>query len=159
KAKDKDGYVDGEEALMALAKVDWPTAEPLLQNLLGREPRTAALATALLYRHAVEAKEDRDATTYRQRLKEIAASPSAPPRARDTAIEELSLSDWTGREEWYLSLLADETLLEPSDGHRSFSSLTTLFFREPDKWIPVMAKLVESPNRAIRQSAASLLVR
>ncbi len=160
KAKDdKNGYVDGEEALMALAKVDWPTAEPLLQNLSSGGPRTAALATALLYRRAVEAKEESDATTYRQRLKAIAASRGAPARARDTAIEELSRSDWPGRDEWRLSLLADETLLEPTDGIYLLSPLTTLFDHDPDKWIPVMAKLVESPNRATQQAAASCLVR
>src|SRR5262249_43170131 len=65
KAKDnKDGYVDNEEALQALAKVDWPTAEPLLQSLSGGGPRTSALATALLYRHAVEAKEESAAGKY-----------------------------------------------------------------------------------------------
>jgi hypothetical protein len=158
KAKDKDGYVDGEEALLALVKVDWSTAEPLLQSLSGGGPRTAALANALLYRHAVGVNEESDVATYRQRLKEIAASRGAPARARDTAIDELSLSDWAGRDEWYLSLLADEALLEPRDGSYLLSPLTTLFDREPDKWIPVMAKLVESPNRATRQAAASCLV-
>src|SRR5262245_3911687 len=158
KAKDKDGYVDNEKALLALAKVDWPTAEPLLQSLSGGGPRTAALATALLYRHAVDAKGESGATTYRQRLKEIAASRGAPAQARDTAIKELSLIDWAGRDEWYLSLMADETLLELTDGNFYFLPLMTLFFRDPDKWIPVMAKLVESPNRTTQQAAASCLV-
>jgi hypothetical protein len=158
KAKDEDGYVNNKEALRALAKVDWPTAEPLLQSLSGRGPRTAALATALLYRHSIEIKEEGAAGKYRERLKTMAATRSLPARARDTAIEELSLSDWAGRDEWYLSLLADETLLEPTDGHYGFSPLTTLFNRDPDKWIPVMAKLVESPNRATQQTAASCLV-
>src|SRR5262245_59027743 len=159
KAKDKEGYVEKEESLIALAKVDWPSAEPLLQSLLGGGPRTAALATALLYRHAVEVKEESAAEKYRERLQTIATSRNAPAGGRDTAIEELSLSDWVGRDEWYLSLLADDTLLVPSDGNFSFSPLTKLFNREPDKWIPVRAKLVESPNRTLRQAAASCLVR
>jgi len=158
KAKDKDGYVDKEEALQALAKVEWPMAEPLLQSLSGGGPRTAALATVLLYRHAVESKEESAAGKYRERLMTMAAARSLPAAARDTAIEELSLGDWAGRDEWYLSLLTDETLLEPSDGGFGFSPLTTLFFRDPDRWIPVMAKLVESPDRATRQAAASCLV-
>jgi hypothetical protein len=33
KVKDKEGYVTNEEALTALAKVDWSSAEPLLQSL------------------------------------------------------------------------------------------------------------------------------
>src|SRR5262245_4555713 len=96
KAKDKEGYVDNEGALLALAKVDWPSAEPLLQTLSGGGPRTATLATALLYRHAVEAKEESAAGKYRERLMTMAASRSLPARARDTAIEELSLSQWSG---------------------------------------------------------------
>ena len=158
KAKDKEGYVNGAEALRALAKVDWPLAEPLLQSLSGGGARTAALAAALLYRHAVEAKEEGDAGKYRERLRTLAASRSLPAAARNIAIEELSLGDWAGRDEWYLSLLADETLLEPTDGSSLFTPLTTLFNRAPDKWIPVMAKLVESPNRTTQQSAASCLV-
>jgi hypothetical protein len=160
KAKDKDQYgsVNNEEALRALAKVAWPTAEPVLQSLLSGGHRTAALATALLYRHAVEMKEESDAGTYRERLKTMAATRGLPARARYTAIEELSISDWPGRDEWYLSLLTDETLLETTDGSNLFTPLTTLFFRDPDKWIPVMAKLVESPNRATQQAAASCLV-
>src|SRR5262245_5776764 len=155
KAKDKEGYVDNEKALLALAKVDWHTAEPLLQNLSSGGPRTAALATALLYRHVIEAKEEGAAGRYRKRLMTIAASRSLPAAARDTAIEELSISDWPGRDEWYLSFLAGETLLEPSDGEFIFSPLTTHFDRQPDKWIPVMAKMVESQNRATQPSGYS----
>jgi hypothetical protein len=161
KAKDQNQYgsVANEEALKALAKVDWRTAEPLLQSLLVEGPRTAALATALLHRHAVEAKEEGDAGTYRAKLMTMAGSRGLPAAARDTAIEELSLSDWAGRDEWYLSLLNDETLLKSHDGIYGFSSLSAPFDHEPDKWIPVMAKLVESPNRATQQAAASCLVR
>jgi hypothetical protein len=99
KAKDRDGYVDNERALSALAKLDWPTADPLLQSLSGGGARTAALATTLLYRHAVEAKKESAAGRYRERLMTMAASRSLPAAARDTAIEELSLSDWAGRDE------------------------------------------------------------
>ncbi len=159
KVKDKEGYVDNEEALNALAKVDWSSAEPLLQTLVeSGEPRSAALALTLLYRHALEAKEASTEEKYRARLQAVAANSSAPAWARNAAIEVLSLTEWTGRDEWYLSLFADETLLNSSDGSFGFSPLTTLFDRDPDKWIPVMAKLVESKNRAIQQAAASCLV-
>jgi hypothetical protein len=159
KAKDKNGYVDKEEALKALAKVDWESAAPLLQSMSGgSQPRTAAVALALLYRHAIEEKDLSGEEKYRALLQAIAADRSAPPRARDNAIRELSLSEWAGRDNWYLSLLADETLLEATDGNYLFSPLTTLFDRDPDKWIPVMTKLVESKDPALRQNAASCLV-
>ncbi|HEX5736124.1 MAG TPA: HEAT repeat domain-containing protein [Blastocatellia bacterium] len=160
KAKDDDSHVDKQEFLESLAKVDWPGAEPLLQRLSsgGSGPRTAVLAMALLHRHAIEAKNKIDEEKYRERLQAIASDRNAPARARDTAIEELSLTEWIGRDEWYLSLFVDETLLQPDDGSTAFSPLSTLFYQDPDKWIPVMTKLVESKNRAVQQAAASCLV-
>jgi hypothetical protein len=158
KVKDKEGYVNEEEALKALAQVDWPSAEPLLEILAnGNQPRVAALALVELYNHALREKETDNEEKYRARLQLVAADRNAPGRARDTAIQALSLSDWSGRDEWYLSLFSDETLLEPQDGYYQFNPLTTLFDKDPDKWIPVMTKLVESKNRNIQQAAASCL--
>ncbi|HYG79398.1 MAG TPA: HEAT repeat domain-containing protein, partial [Pyrinomonadaceae bacterium] len=159
RVKDRGGSVDNKEELKALARVDWESAEPLLQALAGGSagPRSAALAIALLYRHA---REDGDAgaeESWRTRLLEIAADRNAPAWARDAAIEALSLAEWAGRDEWYLSLLKDPTLLSPTDDHYGFNPLTTLFNTDPDKWIPVMTKLLESEDRAVEQAAAACL--
>jgi hypothetical protein len=157
--RDKSGYIDGEEELRALAKVDWESAEPFLRSFSnGGQLRTTALALALLHRHALEAKDSEGAENFRTRLQAIAADPNAPARARNTAVGELSLTEWTGRDDWYLSLFSGKTLLEPLDGNNGFSPLTTLFERDPDKWIPLMAKLVESKDDAVRQNAANCLV-
>lgn len=159
KVKEKDGYIDNEDALTSLARVDWSSAEPLLQTLAeGGQTRLSTLALALSYRHALKAKEESAEEKYRARLQAIAADPNFRSDARNTAIQELSLSEWSGRDEWYLSLFADETLLQPSDLNIGFTPLTVLFDSDPDKWIPVMIKLVESKNRAIQQAAASCLV-
>lgn len=159
KAGDKAGYVDKEEALKALAKVDWGSAEPLLRSLSGGgQPRTAALALALLHRHALDAKDSAGEEHFRSLLQSVASDRSAPARARDTAVDELSQTQWPGRDDWYLSLFTDKTLLQPTDGHYLFSPLTALFDGDPDRWIPVMAKLVESNDPAVRQNAASCLV-
>lgn len=160
KAGDKDGYVNNEESLKALARVEWESAEPLLRSLAGSgQPRATALALALLHRRAAESKDAAGEEQTRALLKAIASDRNAPARARDTAVEELSETEWPGRDDWYLSLFADPTLLSPSDGHYGFSPLTTLFDEDPDKWIPVMAKLVESRDPAVRQNAAACLVR
>jgi hypothetical protein len=161
KARDdkEGGYVEKEEALRALARVDWGSAEPLLLSLAGGvQPRTAAAALALLHRHALDAKDPAGAEHYRSRLQAIASDRDAPARARDTAVDELSQTEWPGRDDWYLSLFADPTLLEPLDGNYGFSPLTTLFDGDPDRWIPVMAKLVESKDPAVRRNAANCLV-
>lgn len=159
RATDKEGYVDKEEALGALARVDWESAEPLLRSLAGGgQPRTAASALALLHRHAHESKDTAAAEHFRSLLQGLASDHNAPARARYTAIEELSQTDWPGRDDWYLSLFGDLTLLEPKDGYYAFSPLTTLFESDPDRWIPVMSRLVESRDPAVRQNAANCLV-
>lgn len=159
RAADKEGYVDREEALVALARVDWESAEPLLRSLSGGgQPRASALALALLHRHAAGSKDAAGEEHFRSLLKAIASDRNAPARARDTAIGELSQTVWPGRDDWYLSLFTDPTLLTPLDGHYGFSPLTTLFDTDPDRWIPVMAKLVESKDPAVRQNAAACLV-
>ena len=157
---DESGYVHNEEALESLVRVDWPTAEPLLHRLAGgSQPRSAALAIALLYSNARDSKDAGAEEQYRVQLRGVAADRNSPGRARDTAIGALSRTEWTGRDEWYLTLFSDETLLQPRDGNTMSSPLTTVFNRNPDKWIPVMTGLVESKNRAIQQAAASCLVR
>ena len=147
---EKTGGVEHEEALIGLARVDWQTAEPLLNKLAaGVQIRSGALALTLLYRHAIAERDASAEDRYRDLLKTIAANRAAPGCARDTAIEALSLSEWSGRDQWYLSLFHDDTLVDMTDGHHAYSPLTTLFAEDPDKWIPVMARLVESKEFAV----------
>lgn len=159
KEDNKTGSIDNQEALVALARLDWQTAEPLVKGLAsGSQPRSSALALTLLYQQAISDKDLDGEEKYRSRLKTIASDRNAPGRARDTSIEALSKTEWSGRDDWYLSLLADDSLRETFDGNYGFSPLTTLFNRDPDKWIPIMARLVESKDRAVQQAAASCLV-
>jgi hypothetical protein len=159
KDDEKGGDVDKEEALVALARVDWSAAEPMLQSLAsGSQPRTRALALTILYNQAIKSGDIDSEQKYRDLLRIIASDTNTPAHARDYAIEALSLSEWSGRDDWYLSLFQDETLIDPSDGIYGFSPLTTLFAKDPDKWIPVMAKLVESKDRVVRSAAASCLI-
>jgi len=160
KDDEKGGYVDKDEALVALARVDWPTAVSLLQSLAsGGQRRTATLAFILLYKHAIKEKDTDAEEKYRNLLKSIASDRNYPGHARDAAIEALSHTEWAGRDDWYLSLFEDETLLELHDGNYGFSPLDSLFDRDADKWIPIMTKLVGSKDRAVQQNAASCLVR
>lgn len=159
KDDEKNGSVDHEEALTALARVDWPSAKPLLKRLSGGPRRAGTLALVLLYKQAISEKDADSEEQYRGRLRDIASDRNAPAKARDTAIDALSETQWSGRDDWYLSLFEDETLILLRDGNYGFSPLGTIFYSDPDKWIPVMAKLVESKNRSIQQAAASCLVR
>jgi hypothetical protein len=153
------GSVQHAEALIALSRLNWESAESLVKTLAGsNQPRSSALAVSLLYQQAITTKDLDAEETYRTRLKTIVADQNAPARARDTAIETLSATDWSGRDDWYLSLLADASLREMTDGHVGFTPLRELFDRDPEKWIPVMVRLVESKDRTVQQNAASLLV-
>lgn len=161
KVRDNEkGYIDQAPALVALAKVDWAAAEPLVQSLADSgQPRAATLALILLYERAVRDKDLSAEEKLRGRLRAIVANTNAPGLTRGVAIDVLSTAEWSGRDEWYLSLFHDETLINPTDGIHSFSPLGTLIVKDPDKWIPVMAKLVESTDRTVRSAAAGCLIR
>ena len=161
KAKDnqRDGHVDKEEALSALARVSWTNAEPILRGLMASgQPRSTALALSLFYEHAIEEKDSSSEERYRRDLQAIALNRNQPGYARNLAIESLSLSEWSGVEDWYLSLFQDETLLEVNDGEYSMSPFDALFSSDLDKWIPIMVRLVESKDINVRSAAAACLV-
>ena len=155
----KYGSVENTDALVALAKVDWATAEPLLRNFANSgQPRQATLALTLFYNHSMAEKDHAAAERYGNSLKAIASDRNQPGSARYNAIDTLSSTEWSGRDEWYLSLFQDETMLELRDGQNVFSPLTTLFATDPEKWIPIMARLTESKDLAVRSGAASCLI-
>jgi hypothetical protein len=154
------GYVDKATELTNLAKVDFSTAEPLLQRLAETgQPRSSALALSLLYQHSIDSGDSSAEDKFRTRLQAIAADRSTFGRAREIAIDALSITKWSGRDDWYLTLLQDETLIQLHDGSYGFSPLDTIVFKDPDKWIPIMTKLVGGTNRTVQQAAASCLVR
>jgi hypothetical protein len=160
KEDNQSGSIDNVTALLTLAKVDWSRAEPLLQNLTNGGPqRTSTLALTLLYRHSIDEKDTNAEIKFRNQLQAIASNRNFPGRARDDAIEVLSKTEWSGREEWYLSLFSDESLIHLFDGNYAYSPLSTVFWQEPDKWIPVMTRLVAGKDRVTQQAAASCLAR
>lgn len=154
------GYVEKGEELKNLVKIDWSTAEPLLQRLAETgQQRSSTLAISLLYQHAIDTGDASAEDKFRARLQAIASDRSFPGRARDTAIQTLSVTKWANRDDWYLSLLQDESLMQLHDGYYGFSSLGTIVNEDPDKWIPIMTKLVGGTNRTVQQAAGSCLVR
>ena len=159
KDNDKDGDVDREDAITALANVSWTNAVPLLRGLMTTgQPRSTALALSLFYEHAIKEKDTGAEERYRRDLQTIASNRAQPGYARNLAVESLSLSEWSGRDEWYLSLFQDETLLESTDSEYSSSPLSTLFDSEPEKWIPIMTRLIESKDINVKTAAAVCLL-
>jgi hypothetical protein len=159
KVRDNErGYIDQPEALVALARIDWSAAEPLVQSLVnGNQPRSATLALTLLYNHAIADKDLTEEQKLRDRLQIVAADRNAAGHSRNMAITTLAMSEWSGRDDWYLSLFHDDSLLNSADGIYPYS-LGSLMLKEPDKWIPVMAKMMESNDRTVRNATASCLL-
>jgi hypothetical protein len=153
------GWVRNGEALTALANVDWETAEPIVQGLTnGNQKRVATLALSLQYQQAIKENDATKEESLRKKLIEIAADRTTLGQARNQAIETLSENDWSGRDEWYLGLFQDETLIDLKDRQYGFSPLAKLFRKNPEKWIPVMTKLTESKDRTVRSNAADCLM-
>lgn len=152
------GWVNNVDDLKALARLDWEQAAPILRSYAASQnPRTTALALSLQYRHAVEFSTP-DVMRLRTRLRAIAEDRSATGYARNFAIEALMSSDWEGCDEWFLSLLRDRSLHFLVDDVSSFAPLEEPVHRDPSKWIPRIAPLVNSSDSNIRRGAIYILV-
>ncbi len=156
--KDDDIDVKGSRELAALARLDWRTAEPLLKNYAGgAAPRTAAFALGLLNERAAQNNQSTEVNAYRDRLKRIVSDPQAPGMARAMGVEALMKGDWQGRDEWFVSLFADSSLLKMRDGYREINALAEPVKRDPDRWIPIISQLIGHGDRNIHNAAALCL--
>ena len=152
-------YVQNEHqaVLRALAKVDWDSGEPIIDRLEydSTQPYSAILAKWAVYRHAMDTGETGTAESYRGELQDIVENKKASWAMRDLAMDSLvMIGDWEGRDEWYLSLLEDETLLTIQDN--GYTGLTTLISMSPiNKWTEKMIELTKNQIRLCvrRQSA------
>lgn len=162
KIKDVNDYIsnDSEYALRSLAKVDWNSASSIITRLEldFNNPYSQILAKWAAYQHAMDEKNASDIEKYRNELKEIVESKDQFWRKRDLAMDALvAAGDWEGRDEWYMSLLQDETLLKIQDN--SHTGLTTLMNASaPDKYLEKMIELTKSDSLAIRSAAVRNLM-
>lgn len=158
--KDKDDYVSNYmEEFVALAKLDWEKAEPIIERLLNNnksQPASAATAMWAAYGHYMDKDDDLGASEYRRMLQEIVADKNAKPPVRDIALDALDMEgDFEGRDKWYISILGDETLFDL----KGYTGLTTIITRSPpEKWIAPMLGLVGNKNSAVHQAAVRNLI-
>ncbi len=150
--------VRGEEELLALTRVDFSKAEPIVDRLyLDSGNRVGqVLGTWARYRHAVDTGSTGDVERYRDELKRFVEDRDASNRTRDLAMDALVLEkEWGGRDDWYYSLLGDPTLADLG----GFTGLTTLILNSPDdKYIDKMLDLVKSDDPNVRSAAVRNLV-
>jgi HEAT repeat protein len=155
----EDGeYLTNHEDLLALTRLDYTQAKPIIDRLYGDSSKKVpqVLARWARYRHALQTGSISDINTYRGELKAVVEDKSATPAMRDLAIDAIAREkEWPGRAEWYFSLLGDETLADIKVNGRSFTGLTTMVLMSPDeKYIDKMLELVKSENKTVRSAAA-----
>ncbi len=158
KAGDTDSYVTNQDEILALARVDFEKARPLLDRLYasGSDKATRVLARWAFYRHALDTDSIGDIERYRDELKSSVENKSLSGPTRDLAMDALvTEKEWSGRDDWYVSLLPDETLADL----KGYTGLTTLMnVSPPDKYIDKMLELVKSDNKYVRSAAVRNLL-
>jgi hypothetical protein len=156
--KDTGEYVTNQEFLLSLAKVDWDKARPIVERLMNdsSQPISQTLARWVAYRHATEEGDSIEADKYRKALQETVENKNEKPGNRDLAMDAIvKVGDFNGRDDWYFSLLEDETLYDLRVGGSSYTGLTTLLnMSPPEKYKAKMIELVGSNNQTIRNAAA-----
>lgn len=154
---DSGEYVTNQDELLALTRVEFSKAQPILNRLYNdpSQPVSQTLARWALYRHALETDSFGDIEKYRDELKAVVEDKNAGPGNRDLALDALvKEKEWSGRDDWYYSLLGDETLANLQVNGRSYTGLTTIIYHAPpEKYIPKMLELLKSSNQTVRNAA------
>ncbi|MBP6004083.1 MAG: HEAT repeat domain-containing protein [Pyrinomonadaceae bacterium] len=157
-AGDTESYVSNHDELLALVRVDFDKAKPLIDRLQtgGSRKASRALAAWALYRHAIATDSLGDIERYRDELKSIVEDKTLGAPMRDLAMDGLvAEKEWPGRDEWYMSLLGDETLADMG----GYTGLTTLVLISPEeKYIEKMVELLKSDNPVVRAAAVRNLL-
>lgn len=160
---DTDEYMTRQEdELLALTRVDFDRARPIIDRLYGNGSlkTSRVMAKWALYRHALDTGSTGDIERYRDELKDVVEDKNALPGMRDLAMDALvAEKEWPGRDEWYFSLLSDETLAELRVNGGVNTGLTTLIQNSPpEKYVARMIELLKSDNTAVRSAAVRNLL-
>jgi HEAT repeat protein len=161
--RDVNEYVNNHEELLALSRVDWDRAEPIVKNLYNDKTQKVSqvLATWAMYKRALESGGS-DVDKYRDELKAVVENKEATAGMRDLALDALVKEpEWPGRDDWYVGLLEDETLAELRVRGSVYTGLTTIMYHVgDDRLTERMVGLMSSENIHVRTAAAkNLLVR
>ncbi|MBL8125288.1 MAG: HEAT repeat domain-containing protein [Pyrinomonadaceae bacterium] len=160
--RDTGEYVNNQDELLALTKVDWEKAGPIVNRLYndGSQKVSKVLATWALYRRALETGSVGDTDRYRDELKAVVENKEATDAMRDLALDALvKEKDWSGRDEWYYSLLGDETLHELTVDGRVYTGLTTIMYYSPDdRYVDRMLQYAGSGDIWVRTAAVKNLM-
>ncbi len=162
RVRDTGEYLTDHDELVALGRVDWNRAAPIVNQLYNdpSQPNSKVAALWALYRRALDTDSIGDTDRYRDELKAIVEDRTASPAMRDLALDALTKEkEWPGRDDWYVTLLADETLADLRINGRSFTGLTTIIYHSPKgRFKDKMIELAASDNRVVRNAAVRNLM-
>lgn len=155
--RDENEYVTNQDELLALAKVDWDKAEPLLNRMVndGTQPVRQTLARWAYYQHAIDTNDSFDVSKWREQLMKTVEDKTAKPGNRDLAMDAIVRGgDFEGRDEWYMKLLEDETLHDLRVNGQTYTGLTTMINHSPEgKYNERMIELLKSDSKSVRSAA------
>jgi hypothetical protein len=150
-------YVTNQDEVLALARVDWEKAKSILDRMLSNSnaPVSQTLARWAYYKHALATNDSLDIDKYRRELQETVENKTFQPGNRDLAMDALvDAGDFPGRDEWYFSLLEDETLYELRVNGQVYTGLTTIINHSPDdRYVAKMIELAGSSSQTVRNAA------
>lgn len=148
-----DAYVSNQDELMALVRHDFSKAKPILDRLYANSsnPVSRTLAIWGYYRNAINTDSIGDIERYRDELKGVVENKQLGDGNRDLAMDALVIEkEWSGRDDWYYSLMTDETLVNMP----RYTGMTTLInVSAPDKYNERMIELLKSDNPLVRGAA------
>ena len=155
-------YVSNHYDMLNLTRQDWNRAAPIVNRSYNDMSSPVARVGAMwaLYRHALAEDSIGDIDRYRDELKAVVEDKSATAGMRDLAFDALvTEKEWSGRDEWYYSLLGDESLAELRVNGSIYTGLTTLILYSPaEKYRDKMIDLAKSDNKTIKNAAVKNLV-
>ncbi len=162
RVRDTGEYLTDHDELIALGRVDWNRAAPIVNQLYNdpSQPNSKVAALWALYRRALDTDSIGDTDRYRSELIAIVEERTASPAMRDLALDALTKEkEWPGRDDWYITLLGDETLADLRINGSSFTGLTTIIYHSPKgRFKDKMIELTASDNRVIRSAAVRSLL-
>lgn len=170
--------------LQSLANLDWDAAKPFVEDMLKAPlPAQSVPAQAMMYEQAAKANDTSLAESLRAQLKIVVANRLLGSE-RQSALSALMETEWSGRDEWYVSLFADPTLsgvqiqekiaaekpganpkeAPPKGSQISFDEhdpmsniLWVPMMADAEKLLPVVVGLIGNGNRVVHLAAVSTL--
>lgn len=152
----------GEEDLIALSRMDWNCAEPIVKKLArsGIHPK-AILACGILFGQKIREGREKDIKRLKEKMIRLSLDSEAPAESRVNALNALLNNIWPGRDDWFLSLLRKPELKEIRDqnSYISYNPISQAIWENSNQWISLLSQQVGKSDSTVHNMAAYLLAK